>query len=59
LNVRFRDIEVLEDVTALAQGRDPQIERGVEELLKALRDDRIVAPPAPAPEIRSRNGGGR
>jgi tricorn protease len=53
------DIEVLEDVTALAQGRDPQIERGVEELLKALRDDRIVAPQTPAPENRSRNGGGR
>ena len=53
------DIEVLEDVTALAQGRDPQIERGVEELLKALGDDRIVAPEVPAPEDRSRNGGGR
>ncbi len=48
------DIEVPEDVTALAAGRDPQIERAVDELLRTLQANPLVAPDRPAPEDRSR-----
>ncbi len=52
------DIDVPEDVTALAEGRDPQIERGVQELLRTLKEHPVVAPDRPAPEDRSRPRGG-
>jgi tricorn protease len=51
------DIEVPEDPSALARGQDPQIERGVEELLRMLEEDPATAPPTPEPEDRSRAGG--
>jgi tricorn protease len=51
------DIEVLEDPTALAAGRDTQLERGVDELLRMLAETPVVAPAVrPAPEDRSRPG---
>jgi tricorn protease len=45
------DIEVLVDARSAAEGRDPQVERGVEELLKLLpeSDDAITPPPFPRP----------
>ncbi|MCG6927260.1 MAG: PDZ domain-containing protein, partial [Acidobacteria bacterium] len=40
------DIEVLIDARSAAEGRDPQLERGVEELLKLLPEsEEIVTPP--------------
>lgn len=52
------DIEVPEDPTALARGQDPQIERAVAELLRALEANPPVIPARPAPENRSRGSGG-
>ena len=48
------DIEVRLDARSVAEGRDPQLERGVEELLKTLPGDGrvIVPPPLPRPSRR-------
>ena len=46
------DIEVWDDPTILAQGRDPQIERLVDELLELLEDAPPRMTPAPAREDR-------
>lgn len=48
------DIEVLEDHTALAKGKDPQIERAVNYLLKELDKRKAIHPNAPKPEDRSK-----
>lgn len=47
------DIEVRQDAQALSEGRDPQLERAVEELLKQLPDSpvKVTAPPYPSPAI--------
>ncbi|MEE2642563.1 MAG: PDZ domain-containing protein [Planctomycetota bacterium] len=51
------DIDVTMDARSVQQGRDPQIERGVEELLKQIRKNpprSILPPPFPRPaKIRS------
>lgn len=52
------DIVVPEDVTALAAGRDPQIERAVDWLLAELEERPVITPDRPAPEDRSRPGAG-
>ncbi len=49
------DIEVWQDPKAVLEGRDPQLERGVEELLKELADDPIVRPTRPDDPDKSRN----
>lgn len=48
------DIEVRLDARSVAEGRDPQLEHGVEELLKMLPADDgvIVPPPLPRPSRR-------
>ena len=46
------DIEVLEDPTALARGKDPQLERAIQEVMLKLKDAKPVVPPAPAKENR-------
>ncbi len=45
------DIEVRQDALSLSNGRDPQLERAVEELLKQLEDEpkEIKVPPYPTP----------
>jgi tricorn protease len=46
------DIEVIQDARSVADGRDPQLERGVEELLRMLAKDEpreITPPPFPTP----------
>jgi tricorn protease len=48
------DVEVLEDYTALAQGRDAQLDKAIELLLQALEAQPFVAPAAPPMEYRSR-----
>jgi tricorn protease len=47
------DIEVWDDPNVLVQGRDPQIERVVEEVMRALEDDPDAMTPAPPLEDRS------
>ncbi len=39
------DIEVRQDAVSLSQGKDPQLERGVAELLKQLGPKRTIVPP--------------
>ena len=41
------DIEVWQDPTAVLEGRDPQLERGVEELLKEIEEDPVPKPSRP------------
>jgi tricorn protease len=55
------DIEVLLDARSAAAGRDPQLERGVQEALRLLeaQGTRAVAPPPfPRPGVRPTRGGG-
>ncbi len=53
------DIEVWDDPAILVQGRDPQIERVVEEVLKLLKTNPPKMTPAPAPEDRTAKGLGK
>ena len=46
------DIEVPEDPTALAQGRDPQLERAIKEVLDKIRSTKPPIPARPARENR-------
>jgi tricorn protease len=49
------DIEVLQDARSVEEGRDPQLERGVEELTRLLAEEpplEIVPPPYPTPAKR-------
>lgn len=49
------DIEVRQDAKALEQGKDPQLERAVEELLKTLKQENkseITPPPFSTPAIK-------
>lgn len=52
------DIEVRMDAKAVAAGRDPQLERGVQEALRLLgnTDRRIIVPPFPRPAGWPRGG---
>ena len=44
------DIEVLLDAKSVSEGRDPQLERGVQELLRLLeKQPKVVSPPFPRP----------
>jgi tricorn protease len=49
------DIEVLLDARSVAEGRDPQLERGVREALRLLEEQgthRVTAPPFSRPAKR-------
>jgi len=48
------DIEVENDATSLLEGRDPQLERGVAEVLKAIEADPRRLPERPEPPIKAR-----
>ncbi|HSM06355.1 MAG TPA: PDZ domain-containing protein, partial [Longimicrobiales bacterium] len=53
------DIEVLMDARSVAEGRDPQLERAVQEALRLLQENplpRVTPPPFPSPARRP--GGG-
>lgn len=50
------DIKVWDDPNLLVQGRDPQIEKVVQEVLKLLKTDAQVRTPAPALEDRTAKG---
>jgi tricorn protease len=49
------DIEVLQDARSVAQGRDHQLERAVQEVLRLLEENplpRVTQPPYPRPSRR-------
>ena len=49
------DIEVIQDARSVSDGRDPQLERGVEELLRLLNKDKprdVMPPPFSTPSRR-------
>lgn len=50
------DIEIWDDPNILMQGRDPQMERVVEEVLKNLDEDAVKMTPAPPYEDRTARG---
>lgn len=47
------DIEVENDPVSAIAGRDPQLERGVEEVLKKIREEPLVWPRRPAPPVKT------
>ena len=47
------DIEVENDPRAIIAGRDPQLERAVEEVLRMMRDDPKTLPERPAPPVKT------
>jgi tricorn protease len=47
------DIVVEQDVSAQLAGRDPQLDRGIEELKKAIAAKPFVFPPHPADPIKA------
>ena len=47
------DIEVENDATALLEGRDPQLERAVEEVLKAMEAEPRQLPSRPDPPVKT------
>ncbi|MCB9315232.1 MAG: PD40 domain-containing protein [Lewinellaceae bacterium] len=47
------DIEVPEDPTALAQGKDPQLDRAIQEVLKKVQEKPTSVPPRPKAEKRN------
>ncbi|MEZ4941077.1 MAG: PDZ domain-containing protein [Saprospiraceae bacterium] len=47
------DIEVPEDPTALAQGKDPQLDRAIQEVLKKVQEMPAAVPPRPKAEKRN------
>ena len=51
------DIEVEMSPKAVMAGQDPQLERGVQEALRLLREKPVVLRPEPAPPVRSRRPG--
>jgi tricorn protease len=54
------DIEVIADPTELAKGRDPQLERAIQESLRLLTEKPPVVADRPNPENRTaRRGGNR
>ncbi len=53
------DIEVENDPASVLQGRDPQLERGVQEVLKLMQEHPKHLPGRPAPPVRTPAGGGR
>lgn len=46
------DIEVIQDPKSLLAGKDPQLEKGVEEALRLLKTQEFTIKPEPAPPIR-------
>ena len=48
------DIEVWQDPKAVLEGRDPQLERGIEELLKEIEANPAVKPQRPADPIKDK-----
>lgn len=52
------DIEVIQEPKAVLEGRDPQLERAVEEALRLLKEGEFELPAEPAPPVRSKRPDG-
>ena len=50
------DIEVIDHPTALAKGEDPQLDKAIEVMEKAVRDNPYIVPPTPEPPVRAGMG---
>ncbi len=48
------DIEVENDPKSVIEGRDPQLDRGIEEVMKMIRENPKTFPPKPADPVRTR-----
>jgi tricorn protease len=48
------DIEVWNDPRSVLEGRDPQLERGIEEVMKAIREHPMHLPERPADPVKTR-----
>jgi tricorn protease len=48
------DIEVENDPKSVLEGRDPQLERGVQEVLKMMTEEPMKLPPRPADPVKTR-----
>ena len=48
------DIEVENDPASVIAGHDPQLERGIEEVLKAMEAEPMVLPERPADPVKTR-----
>ena len=46
------DIEVIQDPKSVLEGRDPQLERAIEEALKLLKEESFELPNDPADPVR-------
>jgi tricorn protease len=46
------DIEVIQDPKLVLQGKDPQLEKGVEEAMRLLKTQEFIMKPEPAPPVR-------
>jgi tricorn protease len=44
------------DVKSVLDGRDPQLERGVAEVMKRLQEHPKIFPKRPAPPVRTQGG---
>ena len=53
------DIEVMQEPAKVIQGRDPQLERAVEEALKLLKTEGVELKKEPAPPVRWRRPKGK
>ena len=53
------DIEVQNDPKSVLEGRDPQLERGVQEILKLIQEHPKHLPTRPTPPNRAPGRGGR
>ena len=51
------DIEVIQDPAQVIQGRDPQLERAVQEALRLLKTESVELKPEPAAPIRWKRPG--
>src|SRR5262249_34177042 len=47
------DIEVENDPKSVIAGRDPQLERGVREIMKKIKDKPVMLPPWPAAPVKT------
>jgi tricorn protease len=48
------DIEVTNDPKSLIAGRDPQLERGIEEVLRRMKETPRRLPPRPADPVKTK-----
>ena len=48
------DIEVENDPTSVLEGRDPQLERGIQEVLKVMAEEPMKLPHRPVDPVKTK-----